>query len=139
MAAAGGFVGTVLMAGGLGTAAVVGVLSPTSFAEIAELVGFPSSPLLGSALFLVGGTVTWPLLFLAFSEFLPGRLLFEKGLVFATIISTGFVVAFYTGQRGLALVGYLGFVIVAHWAYGLGLTVTFQFLRARRGTPEEGG
>jgi cytochrome c oxidase subunit 1 len=132
MAAVGGFVGTVLMVGGLGTAVLVGVFDPASFAEIAGLVGLPASPLLGVALFLVGGTVTWPLLFLAFFEFLPGRLLFETGLVFATLISTGFAIAFYTGQTGLALVGYVGFVLVAHWAYGLGLSVTFQFLRARR-------
>jgi cytochrome c oxidase subunit 1 len=132
MAAVGGFVGTVLMAGGLGTAIVVGVFDPVSLVELAELVGLPADPLLGAALFLVGGTVTWPLIFLAFADYLPGRLLFETGLVFATLISTGFLVAFYTGQRGLALVGYLGFVLVAHWAYGLGLSVTLQYLRARR-------
>ncbi|MFC7250590.1 DUF6789 family protein [Halomicroarcula sp. GCM10025324] len=132
LAAIGGFVGTVLMAGGLGTAWLVGVLDPASFGEIAEIVGLPARPLFGVVLFLVGGTVTWPLLFLAFSEYLPGRLLFETGLVFATVISTGFAVAFYTGQQGLALVGYLGFVLVAHWAYGLGLSVTYQYLESRR-------
>jgi cytochrome c oxidase subunit 1 len=132
LAAVGGFVGTLLMAGGLGTAALVGVFDLSSLAELAELVGLPRTPLVGAILFLVGGTVTWPLLFLAFSDFLPGRLLFETGLVFATIISSGFAVAFYTGQRGLAFVGFLGFVIVAHWAYGLGLTVTFRYLQARR-------
>jgi cytochrome c oxidase subunit 1 len=133
MAAAGGVVGTVLMSGGLGTAILIGVLDPAAFGEIADLVGLPASPLLGAVLFLVGGTVTWPLVFLAFNEYLPGRLLFETGLVFASLISTGFAVAFYTGQTGLALVGYLGFVVVAHWAYGLGLTVTYQYLRGRAG------
>jgi cytochrome c oxidase subunit 1 len=132
MAAAGGFVGTVLMTGGLGTAVVIGVLDPASFGEIAELVGLGASPLVGAVLFLVGGTVTWPLIFLAFQEYLPGRLLFETGLVFATLMSSGFAVAFYTGQSGLALIGYLAFVVVAHWAYGLGLTVTFQYLRRRQ-------
>jgi len=131
----GGLVGTLLMAGGLGTAVLVGVLDPASFGELAALVGLPASPLLGTVLFLIGGTVTWPLLFLTFQEYLPGRLLFETGLVFATLISTGFVIAFYTGQSGLALLGYVGFVLVAHWAYGLGLTVTFQYLR-RRGPAE---
>jgi cytochrome c oxidase subunit 1 len=131
-AAIGGFVGTLLMAGGLGTAALVGVFDLAALAELGELVGLPQTPAVGAALFLAGGTVTWPLLFLAFSDYLPGRLLFETGLVFATLISTGFLVAFYTGQRGLALVGYLGFVLVAHWAYGLGLSVTLQYLRARR-------
>ncbi|NLV12497.1 DUF6789 family protein [Haloarcula argentinensis] len=141
MAAVGGFVGTVLMSGGLLTAILVGVLDPISFGEIAELVGLPASPAIGAVLFLVGGTVTWPLLFLAFSDYLPGRLLFETGLVFATLISSGFAIAFYTGQSGLAFVGYLTFVLVSHWAYGIGLTVTFQYLKSdetlrRRG---EGG
>jgi cytochrome c oxidase subunit 1 len=136
MAALGGFVGTVLMSGGLGTAVLVGVLDPAAFGELAELLGLPASPALGVGLFLVGGTVTWPLVFLAFQEYLPGRLLFETGLVFASLISTGFAVAFYSGQRGLALVGYLAFVVVAHWAYGLGLTVTFQYLRRHRGPGE---
>jgi cytochrome c oxidase subunit 1 len=131
MGVVGGFVGTALMAGGLGTAALVGVLDPASFGELATLVGLPASPLLGVGLFLVGGTVTWPLVFLVFQEYVPGRFLFETGLVFATIIATGFAIAFYTGQSGLALVGYLGFVLVAHWSYGLGLAVTLQYLRKR--------
>jgi cytochrome c oxidase subunit 1 len=138
IAAAGGFVGTVLMAGGLGTAAVVGVFDLASLAELAELVGLPPNPVLGAGLFLVGGSVTWPLLFLAFSDYLPGRLLFETGLVFATIISSGFLIAFYSGQTGLALVGYVAFVLVAHWAYGLGLAVTFRFLQTRRRNRLEG-
>jgi cytochrome c oxidase subunit 1 len=138
IAAVGGFVGTVLMAGGLGTAAVVGVFDLTSLVELAELLGLPPNPVLGVGLFLLGGSVTWPLLFLAFSDYLPGRLLFETGLVFATIISTGFMIAFYSGQTGLALVGYLAFVLVAHWAYGLGLTVTFRFLQTRRRRRHEG-
>jgi cytochrome c oxidase subunit 1 len=139
MAAAGGFVGTVLMSGGLITAILVGVLDPVSFGEIAELVGLPASPAIGAVLFLVGGTVTWPLLFLAFSEYLPGRLLFETGLVFATLISSGFAIAFYTGQSGLAFVGYLTFVLVSHWAYGVGLTVTFQYLKSDRTLRTDGG
>ncbi|WP_277555992.1 DUF6789 family protein [Halobaculum limi] len=139
IAAVGGVVGTVLMAGGLGTAALVGVFDPAALTEIAELVGLPERPIVGALLFLVGGTVTWPLLFLAFSEYLPGRLLFETGLVFATIISSGFIIAFYTGQSGIAFLGYLGFVLVAHWAYGIGLTVTFRYLQAKRRDRRERG
>jgi len=132
LAGAAGFVGTVLMTGGIGTAILIGVLDPVSFAEISELVGLPTSPYIGAALFLVGGTVVWPLLFLSFQEYLPGRRMFETGLVFATLMATGFSVAFYTDQAGLAFIGYLIFVFVAHWTYGLGLAVTFQFLRSRR-------
>ena len=132
LAAIAGFVGTFLMTGGIGTAIVIGVLDPSSFGEIADLVGLGESPLIGAGLFLVAGTVTWPLVFLAFQEYLPGRRMFETGLVFATLVATGFSVAFYTDQQGLAFVGYLTFVFVAHWAYGIGLAVTFQFLRSRQ-------
>jgi cytochrome c oxidase subunit 1 len=130
--ATGGVVGTVLMSGGLLTAIAIGVLDPASFSEIGELVGLPTDPVVGAVLFLVGGSVTWPLLFLALQAYLPGRLMFERGLVFASVISTGFAIAFYTGQQGLALIGYLSFVVVAHWAYGIGLTVTVQYLRKRQ-------
>ncbi len=127
------------MSGGLITAILIGVLVPVSLGEIADLVGLPANPAIGAVLFLVGGTVTWPLLFLAFSDYLPGRLLFETGLVFATLISSGFAIAFYTGQSGLTFIGYLTFVLVSHWAYGIGLTVTFQYLKSDETLRSRGG
>ena len=42
------------------------------------------------------------------------------------------MLAFYTGQTGLELVGYVAFSLVAHWLYGFGLAVVLEFLELRR-------
>mgnify|MGYP000524835720 CR=1 FL=1 len=131
LAAASGLVGLVLMAPVLVTAAAVGVLDVAAFGELAELVGLAASPTVGAALFVVGGVLTWPLLYVALSGFLPGQFRFVSGIWFASIAAPGFVVAFYTGQSGLVLAGYLVFSVVAHWAYGFGLGFTYGSLSAR--------
>ncbi|WP_123536731.1 DUF6789 family protein [Halosimplex salinum] len=130
-AAAGGVVGLVLMAPVLVVAVVIGLLDPAAFAELSELVGLDASLAVGVGLFVVGGVLTWPLLYGAMSGFLPGRYEFVTGIWFASIAAPGFAVAFYTGQSDLALVGYLVFTVVAHWAYGFGLGFTFGSLTAR--------
>jgi cytochrome c oxidase subunit 1 len=75
---------------------------------------------------------TWAILFRALAEYLPGRLLIVTGLSYATIIALGFVIAFYTGQSGLDLLGYLVFVFVGHWLYGLGLAGVLRYAQYRR-------
>ncbi len=127
-----GLVGTLLMSGVLFAGVVVGVFSLRSFGDLSGLIGLPGNVLVGYLLFLAGGMTTWALLFLALSEYLPGRLLFVSGLVYATIIASGFAIAFYSGEQGLALVGYVAFVLVAHWLYGLGLTITLRLLTSQR-------
>jgi cytochrome c oxidase subunit 1 len=130
-AAVSGFVGTLLMSGALAAAAGLGVLDPASFGELADLVGLGQNVTVGYALFLAGGMTTWPLLFVAFVEYLPGRPLVVAGMAFATVISAGFLLAFYTGQAGLTLLAYVVFVLIAHWLYGLGLGATFGSLARR--------
>ncbi|WP_254767909.1 DUF6789 family protein [Salinilacihabitans rarus] len=138
--AVGGFVGTMLLTGVLTVAYIIGVFEVASFADLATLVGLPATPVFGYTVFLVGGMVTWVLLFLTFGEFLPGQLSLVTGFWFATIIASGFAIAFYTGQSGLELVGYLAFVLVGHWLYGLGLAGTVEYLGSRRpAAPEEYG
>ncbi|MFC4550784.1 MULTISPECIES: DUF6789 family protein [Halorussus] len=127
-AALGGLLGTLLMSGVLFAATILGVFDLASFAELAELAGLPSSVALGYGLFLVGGMSVWALLFVTLAAFLPGRPLVVRGLSYATIVSLGFMIAFYTGQSGLGLVGYVVFVFVAHWLYGFGLAATIQSL-----------
>ncbi|WP_368411772.1 DUF6789 family protein [Haladaptatus halobius] len=129
-AATGGLVGTMLMSGVLFTATILGVFDLSSFSELAELVGMRGVTL-GYLLFLVGGMTTWALLFATLAEFLPGRPRIVTGIAYATIISVGFGLAFYTGQTGLQLLGYLVFVLIAHWFYGVGLSVTFEYVGAR--------
>ncbi|RBI58992.1 cytochrome C oxidase subunit I [halophilic archaeon] len=130
-AAISGLVGTLLMAGALATAAGLDVLDPAAFGELAELVGLGRNVTVGYALFLAGGMTTWPLLFVAFVEFLPGKPLVVAGEAFVTVISVGFLLAFYTGQTGLELLAYVVFVLIGHWLYGLGLAGTFGYLARR--------
>lgn len=135
--AAGGLVGTALMTVVLLVAESVGVFSRESFAQLAGMVGLGEllPPVaIGYLVFLVGGMVPWPLLFASLKEYLPGSRDPIKGVFFATIIWTGFVLAFYTGFTGLALVGYVLFTLVAHWVYGFGLGAVFEYLSTRPDT-----
>jgi cytochrome c oxidase subunit 1 len=126
-----GLVGLALMGPVLAAAIVIGFLDLAAFSELAELVGISASPLVGVGAFILGGVLTWPLLYAALSTFLPGQYRFVSGIWFTSVTAPGFIVAFYTGQTGLVLVGYLVFVMVAHWAYGFGLGFTFGYLSSR--------
>lgn len=55
----------------------------------------------------------------------------QSGFVFATIMWTGFLVAFYSSQAGLALVLYLLLTLLAHWAYGVLLGLVFSVVAQR--------
>ncbi|MFC4541955.1 DUF6789 family protein [Halosolutus amylolyticus] len=136
-AAIGGFVGTILMSGVLAVAVVLGAFDLEAFAGLATLVGLPANPGLGYVIFLLGGMTTWPLLFLALGEYLPGELTLVTGLWYATVIASGFAIGFHTDQAGLELVAYLVFVLLAHWIYGLGLAGTIAFLGGRLSSPPE--
>ncbi|TYL38644.1 cytochrome C oxidase subunit I [Natronococcus pandeyae] len=135
--AIGGFVGTMLMTGVLAIAVLLGAFDLESFADLATLVGLPANATFGYAVFLAGGMTTWPLLFLALGEYLPGELSLITGLWYSTVIASGFVIGFYTGQTGLELVAYLLFVLLSHWVYGLGLAGTIEYLGGRHPAPPE--
>ncbi|PGF17952.1 cytochrome C oxidase subunit I [Natrinema sp. CBA1119] len=136
--AVGGVVGTLLMSGVLAVAVLLGAFDFESFATLATFVGLPADLALGYGLFLIAGTTVWPLLFLSLGEYLPGELTLVTGLWYATVISPGFALAFYTGQTGLELVTFLIFVPLAHWIYGLGLAGTITYLGGRRRRPSTG-
>ncbi|MFC4437669.1 MULTISPECIES: DUF6789 family protein [Natrialbaceae] len=135
--AIGGFVGTVLMTGVLAVAVLLGVFDLESFADLATLVGLPANTTFGYVVFLAGGMTTWPLLFLALGEYLPGELSLVTGLWYSTVIASGFAIGFFTGQTGLELVTYLLFVLLSHWVYGLGLAGTVEYLGSRHPSPPE--
>ncbi|WP_455449772.1 DUF6789 family protein [Natrinema thermotolerans] len=136
--AAGGFVGTMLLTGTLLVAVALGSFDLEAFATLATFIGLPANLALGYGLFLLGGMTVWPLLFLSLGEYLPGELTLVTGLWYATVIASGFALAFYTGQSGLELVTYVLFVIVAHWVYGLGLAGTIAVLGGRQRRPSTG-
>ncbi|WP_245545318.1 DUF6789 family protein [Halomicrobium katesii] len=74
--AAGGLVGTALSTVVLLIAESLGVFERSAFALLTELVGIEElvpSILAGYLIFLAGGMVPWPLLYVSLKEYLPGR------------------------------------------------------------------
>jgi cytochrome c oxidase subunit 1 len=131
-----GFAGVVLLSMVLVVAAALGAFDSEAFAELADLVGlgaFPQRTLIGYVIFMGGGMTTFPLLFASVQEYLPGPTMALRGVGFATIVWTGFLPAFYTGQSGIALALYIVLSLVAHWAYGFALGSAFDFFAERVG------
>jgi hypothetical protein len=113
-----GFVGTLAMSPLLAVAWLLGVVSPSAFEALAALTGLGASLPLGVFIFVGGGTTTLPLLFVALAMFMPGRTTTEKGIAFAVVVWTGWSIAFFTGQTGLALLGFLVVGLLSHVVYG---------------------
>ena len=127
-----GGVGLLAMAPILWVGVALGVIDSAAFAELAHLgLGRPESALLGYVIFAGGGMTTWPLLFAVLNDYLPGRTMVQSGFGFATIMWTGFLVAFYSSQSGLALVLYVLLTLLAHWAYGVLLGLVFAIVAQR--------
>lgn len=133
-----GLVGMLAMIPFFAVGYVLGVISPEAFAGLAELLGVSAgSPLafpLGAFIFVGGGMTTLPLLFVALAEFLPpARSIGLRGVTFAVVIWTGFLIAFWTGQSGILLGGYVVVSLLAHVAYGYVLGTLFgRFARIPR-------
>lgn len=86
-------------------------------AELGRVLGLEPSLALGAVVFVAGGVVALPLLFVVAAAFLPPREpRYARGITFATIMWTGFVIAFWPGQY--AGVIFLGVSLAGHWAYG---------------------
>lgn len=125
-AMSGGLLGTILM-----LPILVGVpnllnlfrTNPiTEFAGFGAFFGLEPSLELGIALFLIGGTVVLPLMFVVVGAFLPPRSpRFVRGATFATIFWTGFVPAFWPEGGALVVGIFLLVSLVSHWVYGLTL------------------
>lgn len=132
--AAGGLVGTAMMTVVFLIAQSVGAFELTDFAILMELLGLSEvvpPVLFGFLLFLGGGMVPWPLLFASLKNYLPGKTSPISGAFFGAAMWTGFVLAFYSGQSGLALVLYAVLTLAAHIAYGVGLGAVFDYFSTR--------
>lgn len=134
--AIGGFVGTSVMTVVLLVATTIGAFDFVAFEELATLSGLAAvvpmdARSFGYLIFLFGGMVTWPLLLASLGSYLPGRSFAIKGIPFGFVLWTGFALAFYTGQTGLALVAYLVLTLIGHFAYGFALGTVFDYLSTR--------
>lgn len=134
--AVGGAVGTAALTVGLLVGASIGVFEMEAFATLTTLTGLnfllPTNPLaIGYILFLIGGMVTWPLLFASIGSYLPGRTFALKGIPYGVVLWTGFVMAFWTGQTGATLAIYAVVTLLAHVFYGFTLGSVFDYLSNR--------
>jgi len=118
----GGALGLAAMAPILiGLPAVLGLFEPDPLLDVAELgrvVGFQPNLLTGVGVFLLGGSVGIPLLFVVAGAFLPPRSpRAARGATFALIMWTGFALAFWPGPQAAVL--FLTLSILGHLVYGL--------------------
>lgn len=89
------------------------------FSTILSYVGLEPSLVGGVALFVVGGTMFLPLLFLVVGAFLPPlNPRPVRGVTYATIFWVGFVMAFWPGGSALTIGVFLLVSLLAHWVYG---------------------
>lgn len=134
--AVGGAVGTAALTVGLLVGASIGAFDLDAFATLTDLTGlnflFPANPTaVGYVLFLLGGMITWPLLFASIGSYLPGRKFAFKGIPYGVVLWTGFVMAFWTGQTGVMLVLYAVITLLAHVFYGFTLGSVFDYFSNR--------
>ena len=140
----GGIVGAI--AGGLGTlvfsafialAIYLDAFDPTQFGEMASLAGLgdpflgTGDPVLGYLIFVGGGMTTWPFLFAALHEYLPGWRMAVSGIPFAAIGWTGFAIAFYSPDVNLPL--FLVLTFIGQCLYGVVLGLVFEYAEPRVG------
>lgn len=138
----GGLIGTAAMTVGLLVAQSLGAFDMAAFTLLAELTGLAAvSPVnalaLGYVIFLFGGMVLWPLLFVSAGTYLPGRRFATKGIPFGFVIWTGFVLAFAPAVGGGTLATYALYAVLtllAHFAYGFSLGAVFDYLSERPDT-----
>jgi len=119
VAALAGLAGMIAMQPIFGVATVIGVLDPVAFSGFANIVGYGLNFWGGVAIFVLGGITVLPLLFITLGNYLPPATSVPlRGVTYGSIIWPGFVLAFYTGQSGPALVIFLAMTLVNHWIYG---------------------
>lgn len=137
--ALGGLVGTAALTIGLLIASTLGVFEISSFAKLVDLFALNALVTLdpvavGYLVFLGAGMTIWPLLFASIGSYLPGDTCAIKGISYGFVLWTGFVMAFYDGYAGTALVLYAVLTLLAHFAYGFSLGAVFDYLSGRPDT-----
>lgn len=118
-----GLLGMILMLPVLvGVPVALGVFRTEPIAEFLPLLdyfGVQPTFELGITLFVAGGTVLLPMVFLVVGAYLPPENpRFVRGVTFGTIFWTGFVLAFWPGGTTVAVTVFLVVSLIAHWIYG---------------------
>lgn len=98
-----------------------------AFAQFGSFLGLQPTLTLGIYMFIFGGTVVLPLLFLVAGAFLPPEHPRPaRGATFAVIFWTGFVMAFWPNESPATVGMFLLVSFIAHLVYGLVLGLSID-------------
>ena len=132
-----GFAGTVVLTAFLLASSVFGGFEFSNFAATTELLLLTpfvgdQGALVGYVLFVIGGSVVWPLMLASIGLYLPGEQFSTRGAVFGAVIWTGFVFGFGAtlGSSTLGLAAFVVLSFLGHVAYGYVMGDVFDRLYA---------
>lgn len=125
-AIAGGVVGTAVLSMLLLLLEVETRNALVVFEAVARFVGVPGRRGVGFVLFVLAGSVAWPLLFAALHTWLGEGDAVPRGMAFAALLWVVFVIVGGSGIEGAVLIIFAGFTLLAHLAYGFTLAVVYQ-------------
>jgi hypothetical protein len=134
-----GFAGTIVLTAFLLASSVFGGFQFSNFSATTEILLLtPFVGDLGAAvgyvIFVVGGSVVWPLMLASIGTYLPGREFATKGAVFGLVIWPGFALGFGEALSAATTVGFGSFLalsLVGHLAYGYVMGDVFDRLYSR--------
>lgn len=135
-AVAGGFSGTavltvLLLLFEVETRSQIGM-----FEVVARFVGVPGSTAIGFVLFVLAGTVAWPLLLVAVEDSVPGTDPAIKGMALGAVLWIPFVLLGRGELSGAIVFAFGGLTLVAHLAYGYVTGAIYARLAGRTPTSE---
>lgn len=128
----GGAVGTAVMSVVLAMIEVEARYAIGIFEAIARFVRVPGEPVLGFLIYVLVGTVAWPLLFLSLEQYVPLDLdPAVAGMLMGTVLWFGFAIIGRGDMTGPLLLVYLTFTLLAHLAYGFVLGAVYARFSGR--------
>ena len=122
----GGVVGTAVMSVVLAMIEVEARYAIGIFEAIARFARVPGEPALGFLIYVLVGTLAWPLLFLSLEEYVPLDLdPAVAGMLMGTVLWFAFAIIGRGDMGGPLLLVYLSFTLLAHLAYGFALGAVY--------------
>lgn len=128
-AVAAGAVGTMVMSAALAIFEVQTRYAIGIFAAIARFVRVPDNLFAGFAVYVLVGTVAWPLLFVSLKPYVPLDLdPAVAGMLFALPLWIAFAIVGRGDVTGAIVVLFVAFTLIAHLVYGFVLGAVYANL-----------
>jgi len=125
-AIAAGAVGTMVMSAALAIFEVQTRYAIGIFAAIARFVRVPDNLFAGFVVYVLVGTVAWPLLFVSLKPYVPLDLdPAVAGMLFALPLWIAFAIVGHGDVTGAIVVLFVAFTLIAHLVYGFVLGAVY--------------